>query len=172
MSAIPIGIVGYGKIAHDQHGPAIAAIADFELIAVADPAASHEQLPSYPGIAAMLAAHPQIRVTARSSILVTLPWGKTDQPLFHNMAIAIETSLLPLPLLVVCLGIEAALGRKRLERWGPRLIDIDIIAYERQEIDLPSLKVPHPLAHEREFVMAPLREIAPHVAEWIMERPR
>lgn len=117
-----------------------------------------------------LAANPQIALKARSSIIVTAPWGKTDQPEFHNMVIAIETSLAPEPLLKVCLAIEASMGRQRLERWGPRLIDIDIIAYEREEFESSTLVIPHRHAHERDFVLVPLREIAFDVAEWIISR--
>jgi 2-amino-4-hydroxy-6-hydroxymethyldihydropteridine diphosphokinase len=121
---------------------------------------------------AELAATPEITVTARSSIIITAPWGKTDQPNFHNMALAIETSLPPHILLGACLGIEAKLGRLRLERWGPRLIDIDIIAYEQQVIESPKLTIPHPHAHARDFVLVPLREIAPDVADWIVRRTK
>ena len=75
-----------------------------------------------------IAAHPQITVTAQSDILATKPWGKTDQPDFANMAIGIETTLKPMELLDVLLGIELTMGRVREEVWGPRLIDIDIVA--------------------------------------------
>jgi 2-amino-4-hydroxy-6-hydroxymethyldihydropteridine diphosphokinase len=119
-----------------------------------------------------IAATPGIELTRRSSVIVTKPWGKTDQNDFHNMAVAVETTLSPQQLLAACLGIEAEMGRQRLERWGPRRIDIDIIAYERQVIAEPNLKVPHPYAHERAFVLDPLREIAPDVAEWIVGRER
>jgi 2-amino-4-hydroxy-6-hydroxymethyldihydropteridine diphosphokinase len=117
-----------------------------------------------------LSEHPDITVLARSSIIVTAPWGKTDQPDFHNMAVAIETSLSPLALLDVCIGIEARMGRIRLERWGPRLIDIDIVACEGGAFESPTLTLPHPRAHERDFVLIPLREIAPEVADWIVRR--
>jgi 2-amino-4-hydroxy-6-hydroxymethyldihydropteridine diphosphokinase len=117
-----------------------------------------------------LAANPQIALKARSSIIITAPWGKTDQPEFHDMVIAIETSLTPEPLLETCLAIEARMGRLRRERWGPRLIDIDIIAYEREEFESSALTIPHRRAHERDFVLVPLREIAFDVAEWIINR--
>lgn len=117
-----------------------------------------------------LAANPQIALKARSSIITTAPWGKTDQPEFCNMVIAIETSLAPEPLLETCLAIEARMGRQRRERWGPRLIDIDIIAYEREEFESSVLTIPHRHAHERDFVLVPLREIAFDVAEWIVSR--
>jgi 2-amino-4-hydroxy-6-hydroxymethyldihydropteridine diphosphokinase len=114
-----------------------------------------------------IAAHPQITVISQSSVLATKPWGKTNQPDFANMAVAIETTLKPMELLDVLLGIELAMGRIREEVWGPRLIDIDIIAYDQFEIRSPRLTLPHPYAHEREFVLVPLVEIAPKVVEWV-----
>lgn len=117
-----------------------------------------------------LDAHPDIAVAARSSMLITKPWGKTDQPDFSNMVVEIETSLAPLELLDACLGIEREMGRVRDIRWGPRRIDIDVVAYERLELDTERLHVPHRHAHERDFVLDPLREIAPEVAEWITTR--
>jgi 2-amino-4-hydroxy-6-hydroxymethyldihydropteridine diphosphokinase len=133
---------------------------------IGEPAAQLEEA------VARLSCYPGIALVARSSIIRTAPWGKTDQPDFYNMVVAIETTLDPHALLAACLGIEAAMGRQRLEHWGPRLIDIDIVAYERLELDEPRLKVPHPFAHERDFVLQPLREIAPDVAEWIVARRR
>lgn len=117
-----------------------------------------------------IAAHQDITVTAQSAVLATKPWGKTDQPDFANMAIAIETSLQPLELLDLVLGIERDMGRVRDEVWGPRLIDIDIIAYDRLEMISPRLTLPHPHAHERSFVLDPLRQIDDSVAAWITSR--
>jgi len=114
--------------------------------------------------------HPDITVLAQATTLVTKPWGKTDQPDFVNSALEIETDLIPLELLDVLLGIELAMGRERKEVWGPRLIDIDIIAIDRLELNLPRLTVPHRYAHERDFVLVPLREIAPETADWIVSR--
>ena len=119
---------------------------------------------------AHIAANPQITVTKQSSMLITKPWGKTDQPDFANMAIEISTTLQPVALLDVLLGIELAMGRVRDIVWGPRLIDIDIIAYDRLLLSTPRLKLPHPHAHEREFVLDPLREIAPDIANWLVSR--
>ena len=119
-----------------------------------------------------LDAHPDMAVTAQSSMLITKPWGKTDQPDFSNMVVEVETSLAPLDLLEACLGIEREMGRVRDTRWGPRRIDIDIVAYERLELDTERLHLPHRHAHERDFVLDPLREIAPEVAGWIVGRPR
>ncbi len=112
-------------------------------------------------------AHPGISVVKQSSVLATKPWGKTDQPDFANQAIEVETSLKPMELLDILLGIELAMGRIREEVWGPRLIDIDIIAFDQFEIKSPRLTLPHPYAHERDFVLIPLAEIAPDIIEWI-----
>ena len=70
----------------------------------------------------------------------------------------------------VCLDTEREMGRVRHEVWGPRLIDIDLIAYERTEMDTAKLSLPHRFAHERDFVLTPLREIAPDIADWIVQR--
>jgi 2-amino-4-hydroxy-6-hydroxymethyldihydropteridine diphosphokinase len=115
-------------------------------------------------------AHPAISVVSQSSVLATKPWGKTDQPDFANQAVTVETSLEPLELLDVILGIELDMGRVRKEVWGPRLIDIDMIAYERIEMATPRLTLPHPHAHERDFVLVPLGEIAPEVTAWLSSR--
>ncbi|QDZ10436.1 2-amino-4-hydroxy-6-hydroxymethyldihydropteridine diphosphokinase [Devosia ginsengisoli] len=117
-------------------------------------------------------AHPAISVIRQSSVLATKPWGKTDQPDFANQAVELETSLDPMELLDVILGIELDMGRVREEIWGPRVIDIDIIAYERLVMQTPRLTLPHPYAHERDFVLDPLREIDPDVVEWLLERAK
>ena len=112
-------------------------------------------------------AHPAISVVKQSQVLATRPWGKTDQPAFANQAVEVKTTLKPMELLDILLGIELAMGRVREEVWGPRLIDIDIIAYDRFEIRSPRLTLPHPYAHERDFVLTPLGEIAPQLVDWI-----
>jgi 2-amino-4-hydroxy-6-hydroxymethyldihydropteridine diphosphokinase len=117
-----------------------------------------------------LDAHDHIKVIAQSRVIRTKAWGKTDQPDFANMAAAVETDLLPIDLLHACLDIERDMGRVRHEVWGPRLIDIDIIAYERLEMDTTKLILPHRFAHERDFVLEPLREISPDTAVWIRSR--
>ncbi len=119
---------------------------------------------------ARLDAHKNIRVAAQSTVIRTKAWGKTDQPDFANMAATVETGLLPIDLLHACLDIEREMGRVRHEVWGPRLIDIDLIAYERTEMDTAKLSLPHRFAHERDFVLTPLREIAPDIADWIVLR--
>lgn len=102
-----------------------------------------------------------VRVVARSSDYRTRPWGKTDQPDFTNVAAVVETTLPPFELLATCLDVERQLGRVRHERWGPRVIDIDLIAYDDVSMETPELTLPHRHAHERGFVLIPLAEIAP-----------
>jgi len=114
-----------------------------------------------------LQAHPKIEIVKRSAIIVSPPWGKKDQNDFHNMVIEVATSLKPTALLLAGLAIEDKMGRERLEVWGPRVIDIDIIAFDRYEIKTARLTLPHPYAHSRDFVLEPLREVAPEVAEWV-----
>ncbi len=99
----------------------------------------------------------------RSSDYRTPPWGIIDQPAFSNACIEIKTSLSPHALLERAQATEKALGRDRTNdlRWGPRAIDIDIIAYDDITIDEQDLKLPHPLLFERAFVLVPLAEIAP-----------
>jgi 2-amino-4-hydroxy-6-hydroxymethyldihydropteridine diphosphokinase len=102
-----------------------------------------------------------IRVLRQSSLLETEPWGVTDQPRFINMAVEAETDLEPRPLFAVLKNIEAAMGRTEAVRWGPRVIDLDILFYDDLVIDTAELKIPHPHLHERDFVLIPLAEIAP-----------
>ena len=117
-------------------------------------------------------AHKDIHITKQSSVSITKAWGKTDQPDFANMAIELETAFKPLELLDILLQIELDMGRVREEVWGPRLIDIDIIAYDRVELLSPRLTLPHPYAHERDFVLIPLEEISPDVSAWVTEVSR
>lgn len=108
-----------------------------------------------------IAAEPEISLLARSRIYETPPWGKTDQPAFANAALTLRTSLAPRALLETCLEIERAMGRVRLERWGPRRIDIDVLTYGDEHIAEPHLTIPHPAIADRAFVLVPLLEIAP-----------
>ncbi len=104
------------------------------------------------------------RLVARSSDYETPPWGKLDQPPYVNACAIVETELTPKALLALCLDTERELGRVRIEKWGPRVIDIDVLAYENEVIDDPSypaLNVPHPYMLDRAFVLVPLAEIAP-----------
>ena len=97
-----------------------------------------------------------------SSIYLTPPWGKTDQPYFLNQVLKIETPLPPDMLMAACLETESELGRVRKEHYGERTIDIDLLYYNDLVIDSGFLTVPHPRLHLRRFALAPLAEIAPH----------
>ncbi|UVK37163.1 2-amino-4-hydroxy-6-hydroxymethyldihydropteridine diphosphokinase [Mesorhizobium sp. AR10] len=112
----------------------------------------------------ILDADENTRVVAVSSLYRTPPWGKLDQPDFLNAAAEISTALAPRPLLDLCLDAERRLKRVREERWGPRLIDIDILVFGDRIIHETGLEVPHPRMLERAFVLAPLAEIAPDLA--------
>ncbi|MER9434128.1 2-amino-4-hydroxy-6-hydroxymethyldihydropteridine diphosphokinase [Mesorhizobium sp. M0618] len=109
----------------------------------------------------ILDADADTRVTGVSSLYRTPPWGKLDQPDFLNAAAEISTVLAPRALLDLCLDAERKLKRVREERWGPRLIDIDILVFGDRVIHETGLEVPHPRMLERAFVLAPLAEIAP-----------
>jgi 2-amino-4-hydroxy-6-hydroxymethyldihydropteridine diphosphokinase len=104
-----------------------------------------------------------IRLLARSSAYRTAPWGVEDQPAFINVCIAVETSLTPNRVLVQAQAVENALGRDRDKerRWGPRPIDVDLLAYDDLNLQTPELTLPHPRLFERAFVLVPLAEIAP-----------
>ena len=101
------------------------------------------------------------RVVAVSSLYRTPPWGRTDQPDFLNCAAEIATGRDPRELLDLCLATEQALKRVRAERWGPRIVDLDVLVYGDATIEQPGLAIPHPRMLERAFVMVPLAEIAP-----------
>jgi len=103
-----------------------------------------------------------ITIQQKSSIYLTSPWGNTNQPSFYNMVIRIETGLLAIQLLDVLLEIEKNMGRERTQKWGERIIDLDILFYNNDIIVLDNLKVPHPALHERMFTLVPLCEIAPN----------
>ena len=100
------------------------------------------------------------RVVSVSRLYRTPPWGKTDQSLFYNSCAAIDTTLAPEALLDVCLDIERQMKRVRIERWGPRTIDIDILTYGELEQTEPLLTIPHPRMTERGFVLMPLDDFA------------
>lgn len=104
-----------------------------------------------------------VRLLARSPDYRTAPWGDEDQPSFVNVALRVETELTPHELLARGLRVEAQFGRDRARerRWGPRTLDIDLLAYADIELDEPRLQLPHPRLAERAFVLAPLREVAP-----------
>ncbi len=96
----------------------------------------------------------------RSSLYETAAWGKTDQAAFLNQALLLETSLTAPSLMEMLLGIEEKMGRKRLEKYGPRIIDIDILFFNREIINLAGLVIPHPEIQNRRFALEPMNEIA------------
>jgi 2-amino-4-hydroxy-6-hydroxymethyldihydropteridine diphosphokinase len=100
-------------------------------------------------------------ILKQSSLYETEPWGVENQPLFINMAIEIQTDLPPIELLSLLKKIEKNMGRVYTDRWGPRVIDLDILLYEDLVITGRELQIPHPAMHERAFVLKPLAEIAP-----------
>lgn len=108
-----------------------------------------------------LAAHPAVQIIQSSSLYETEPVGYLDQGWFLNQVVEIETILDPEELLLFTQEIENELGRKRLIHWGPRVIDLDILLYGNRVMNTPDLIIPHPRMYERQFVMVPLREIAP-----------
>jgi 2-amino-4-hydroxy-6-hydroxymethyldihydropteridine diphosphokinase len=103
------------------------------------------------------------KVSAQSSLYKTAAWGLENQPDFLNQALKIETGLSAQELLATALNIEKKLGRIRLEKYGARMIDIDILLFNDAIINEENLKIPHPLLHERNFALAPLAEIAPNI---------
>ena len=106
---------------------------------------------------------PSCRIEAVSRLYRTPPWGLTQQPAFLNCCARMVTSLQPEELMQLCLDIEHRLKRVRKVRWGPRLVDIDILTYGNLQIDSEMVTVPHPRMTERGFVLVPLAEIAPEV---------
>lgn len=117
-------------------------------------------------VGTMATARRQIEAAAgpirrQSALYETAPWGKTDQADFINQALLVETPLDAPMLLQTLLSIETAMGRKRIEKFGSRIIDIDILFFNDAIIRQPGLLIPHPEMQNRRFVLAPLAEIAP-----------
>ncbi|HLP67350.1 MAG TPA: 2-amino-4-hydroxy-6-hydroxymethyldihydropteridine diphosphokinase, partial [Rhizobium sp.] len=126
-----------------------------------------------------LDAREDCRVVAVSRLYRTPPWGKTDQADFYNACAAVETRLPPEALLDACLDIEREMKRVRIERWGPRTIDMDVLTYDALETRTDRLELPHPRMTERAFVLMPLADIAASmvvygrsVAAWLEESDR
>lgn len=106
---------------------------------------------------------PEVQVRVESGVYETPPWGVTDQPGFLNMTLKAETDLSPEKLREHVKRVEREVGRKHTFRWGPRVIDIDILLYDELIVDTPELVIPHPQLHKRPFVLVPLASIAPEV---------
>lgn len=103
----------------------------------------------------------EVQIIHASPLYETAPVGKIDQPAFLNQAVEIRTGLAPEDLLTRLLQIELEMGRERHERWGPRNIDLDLLAYGEFQIQTEHLQLPHPELHRRRFVLAPWAAIAP-----------
>jgi len=108
----------------------------------------------------MLEVGGALTITARSPLYRTAPWGVEDQDWFVNACALAETSLSPEDLLARCKSVEAELGREKTFRWGPRLIDVDIVFYGGETIESPELTIPHKELFNRAFVLVPLADIA------------
>jgi 2-amino-4-hydroxy-6-hydroxymethyldihydropteridine diphosphokinase len=106
--------------------------------------------------------HEAITSLTQSRLWLSEPWGPIKQSWFVNQALLIDSTLQPQQLLEVTKKIEASLGRKRGVRWGPRVIDIDLVWFSGGAVDLPDLVIPHTSAHERLFVLAPWFELVPN----------
>jgi 2-amino-4-hydroxy-6-hydroxymethyldihydropteridine diphosphokinase len=109
----------------------------------------------------LLTEQGDIRLVRASRIYRTAPWGELEQDWFANSCIAVRTELSSQALLDRCLGVEQMMKRVRIQRWGPRVIDVDVLVY-RDEVSMdPHLTLPHPRIMDRGFVLVPLAEIAP-----------
>ena len=109
-------------------------------------------------------------ITAASALYETAAWGKTDQPSFLNQAIEIETALTARQLIRRILKVEKLMGRVREEKYGPRLIDIDILLFNNEKHNYPLLKLPHPEMQNRRFALLPLAEIVPEMEHPLLKK--
>lgn len=105
------------------------------------------------------ADHPDLDPINASHVYLSAPQGPQDQPDFHNAAVLINTTLPPRDVMAWLLSTEQAMGRTRLRRWGERCIDLDLLLYDKIQMDCELLTLPHPRAHERRFVLDPLIEL-------------
>lgn len=105
-----------------------------------------------------------------SSVYKTAAWGKTDQDDFLNQVLQTDTTLSPIGLMDILLDIEMELGRKRLEKYGPRIIDLDILFYDDLIINSDRLTIPHPQIQNRRFVLEPLNELEPELVHPLLKK--
>ena len=111
-----------------------------------------------------------LRLLRCSQVYETQPWGGIEQPSFLNCVAEGATTLEPEALLTLCKGVEERVGRVPGLRWGPRLIDVDILLYGREVVDLPHLEIPHPRLHLRAFALVPLAELCPEGVHPVLKR--
>lgn len=111
-----------------------------------------------------------IDILASSSVYETQPWGKEDQPWFLNVLLEVQTSFTPEVLLLKCQEVEEELGRTRLEKWGERIIDVDILYYYDQVVNTRKLTIPHPEIQNRKFTLLPLVELAAFVNHPVLDQ--
>lgn len=105
-----------------------------------------------------------------SSLYETASWGKTNEPEYINQVLNLKSSLEPREILEHVISIEKQMGRERDEKWGSRIIDIDILFYGDRIVDEPDLIIPHPYLHERRFTLAPLDELIPNFIHPLLEK--
>jgi len=110
-----------------------------------------------------------VRVLRRSSLYAAAPVGPA-QPEFRNAVVALSTGRSPEALLAAFLNTERAYGRVRAERWGPRLLDLDILLWGERVVDLPGLRIPHPELHRRRFALEPLAELDPGARHPVLQK--
>jgi 2-amino-4-hydroxy-6-hydroxymethyldihydropteridine diphosphokinase len=111
-----------------------------------------------------------VSISKRSALYNTQPWGVKDQPDFVNMAVEAETLMSPEELLGALKEIEREMGRKTGIRWGPRVIDLDVLLYDDKIVQSKDLVIPHPLLHKRDFVLLPLAEISPECVHPVLNK--
>ncbi|WP_187263878.1 2-amino-4-hydroxy-6-hydroxymethyldihydropteridine diphosphokinase [Pontibacter beigongshangensis] len=109
-------------------------------------------------------------ITSSSRLYETAAWGKTDQPAFLNQVLRLRTELQPEQVLLAIHRIEQELGRERVEHWGARVIDIDILFYEDLVLQTQRLTIPHPQLHKRRFTLMPLVELAPELVHPVLQQ--
>lgn len=125
---------------------------------------------AYLGQAKSLIEQSAGHIVAISSIYETAAWGMEDQPSFYNCAIHIRSNIAPEALMRILLNIETEMGRRRLQKFGPRIIDIDMILYDDKIVDSDILSLPHPQMQNRRFVLAPLAEIAANIVHPVFHK--
>ena len=120
--------------------------------------------------AALQGLDPAVRILERSAVYETPPWGYQQQPVFLNQVVKAETDLSPMDLLHTIKALEAEMGREHTVRFGPRLIDIDILFYDALIIEQPNLTIPHPRLQGRAFVLVPLSDLAPGLRHPVLDK--